>query len=251
VTVDPRAATGFGRDVEAYERGRPTYAPAALDHLAREFGLGGESTVLDLAAGTGKLTRSLITRAGRVIAVEPSGAMRAELRRQVPAAEIRDGTAETIPLDDASVDAVFVGQAFHWFRASEALDEIARVLRPGGELALLWNHARWDAPWVERFKALVDPPRVAAGSFPSDHWKEALEQDDRFGPRHDTEFTHVHRVGIDDFLALVGSWSWIANLPDGERSGLLDEVRALVDRQAVLELPYVTEVYSCRTRRTR
>jgi SAM-dependent methyltransferase len=247
MTVDPRAATGFGRDAEAYERGRPTYAPAAIDHLAREFGLSAASTVLDLAAGTGKLTRSLIPRAGRVIAVEPSPAMRAELRRQVPAADILEGSAEAIPLEDASLDAVFVGQAFHWFRAAEALEEIARVLRPGGGLALLWNHARWKMRWLERFKALVDPPRAAAGEFPSDDWKEALERDNRFGPRSDAEFPHVHRVGIDDFLALVGSWSWIANLERAERSTLLDEVRVLTGEQPVLELDYVTEVYSCKT----
>jgi SAM-dependent methyltransferase len=179
--------------------------------------------------------------------------MRAELSKQLPTVDIRDGAAEAIPLDDATLDAVFVGQAFHWFRATEALAEIARVLRPGGGLALLWNQARWDEPWAERLKGLVDPPRLAAGAFPSgdDHWKEALERSDRFGPRQDAHFTHVHRVAVEDFLALIASWSWIANLPHHERKDLLAEVRELVGGQAVLELPYATEVYSCRTRRTR
>jgi SAM-dependent methyltransferase len=116
VSVDPRAATGFGSRVEAYERGRPQYPPEAIELLAGEFGLTHDSTVLDLAAGTGKLTRQLIAVSGRVIAVEPSAAMRAQFSAQVPDVEVLDGTAEHIPLSDASVNAVFVGQAFHWFR---------------------------------------------------------------------------------------------------------------------------------------
>ncbi len=253
MSIDPRAATGFASNAGGYEQGRPQYPPAAIEELAREFGLTQESTVLDLAAGTGKLTRQLVPLAGRVIAVEPSPAMRAELGAQVTEAEVLDGTAEAIPLEDATVDAVLVAQAFHWFRAPEALAEIARVLRPGGGLALIWNQARWTGPWVERFKALVEPSQRAAGIFPSgdEHWKEVLARDGRFGPRHDAHYTHVHSTRLEDFLALVASWSWIANLPDGERADILAQARELVDDQAVLELAYATEVYSCRTSRTR
>jgi SAM-dependent methyltransferase len=164
----------------------------------------------------------------------------------VPQIEILGGTAEAIPLPDASLDAVFVGQAFHWFRASEALAEIARVLKPGGGLALLWNRARWEGPWVEPFQALVEPPRVAAGEFPSS--EDVLPQSPHFGPWQQDQFGHVHRIRLEDFLALVSSWSWIANLPDEERGDLLAEARELVRDQPVLELPYATEVYwSCRT----
>jgi SAM-dependent methyltransferase len=257
MSVDPRAATGFaGGSVEAYERGRPTYPEEAIDHLVREFGLSPGATVLDLAAGTGKLTRQLVPRVDHVIAVEPSPAMRGELQRQVPAADVRDGTAEAIPFDDATVDAVFVAQAFHWFRAEQALAEIARVLRPGRGLALVWNQARWsDAgpPWLGRLRELVEPRRVAAGPFPAgeDSWKEALERDARFSPVQDALFHHVHRLDVEDFVALIASWSWIANLPDPERAGLLDEIRRLAGAATVLELPYATEVYSCRTLRTR
>jgi SAM-dependent methyltransferase len=247
VSIDPRAATGFGSRVEAYERGRPQYPPDAINGLAREFRLTQDSsTVLDLAAGTGKLTRQLIPIAGRVIAVEPSAAMRAELAHQVPAAEIREGTAEDIPLQDASAAAVFVGQAFHWFRPAEAFAEIARVLTPGGGLALLWNRAQWQAPWAERFQALVDPPRVAAGEFPSG--EEMLARSPQFEAWQEGHYRHVHRIGIEDFIALVSSWSWIANLPDDERGELLAEVRDLVRGTDVLELAYATEVYWTRRR---
>jgi SAM-dependent methyltransferase len=248
VTVDPRAATGFARDAAAYERGRPQYPPEAIEQLAREFALTEASTVLDLAAGTGKLTRQLVPLASHVVAVEPSPAMLAELRKRVPEADAREGTAEAIPLDDATVDAVFVGQAFHWFSAGEAFEEIARVLRPGGGLALIWNQARWteaELPWLGRFSALLEPRRIAAGPFPAgdDRWKEALDRSHGFGPRHDALFTHSHRIAVDDFLALVSSWSWIANLPSDERSELLARVRDLAGADALLELPYVTEVF--------
>jgi SAM-dependent methyltransferase len=247
--VDPRAATGFGSRVEAYERGRPQYPPEVIQRLAREFGLTHHSTVLDLAAGTGKLTRQLIPVAGRVVAVEPSAAMRAQFSAQVPDVEVFDGTAEHIPLSDAAVNAVFVGQAFHWFRPAEAFAEIARVLTPGGGLALLWNRARWEGSWVEPFQALVEPPRIAAGEFPSGN--AMLRQSPQFESWREAHFSHVHRIGLEDFIALVSSWSWIANLPDDERAELLTEVRELVGDQVVLELAYATEVYSCRTSRTR
>lgn len=248
MTVDPRAASGFGGSVEAYERGRPQYPPEAIDRLSAEFGLTEHSHVLDLAAGTGKLTRALVPRVGQLIAVEPSPAMLAQLRRQVPAADARPGTAEAIPLPDGAIEAVFVGQAFHWFQPAQAFDEIARVLVPGGGLALLWNQGHWteaELPWVKRFGALVEPRRIAAGPFPAgdEQWKPVLEQSDRFEPLSQAEFSHVHRIGIEDFVALVASWSWIANLPDQERSDLLGEVRQLAGQDAVLELPYVTEVY--------
>ena len=115
--VDPRAASGFAGTAGSYERGRPSYAVAAVERAVRELGLGPTSTVIDLAAGTGKLTRLL---PGRVVAVDPSASMLATLREQLPSVETRAGAAEEIPAADGSVDAVFVGQAFHWFRAAEA-----------------------------------------------------------------------------------------------------------------------------------
>ena len=247
MTIDPRAASGFGEgaSVSAYERGRPGYAPEAVGHLARELDLTQRSTVLDLAAGTGKLTRSLTPTAGRVIAVEPSPAMLSELRRQLPAIESRAGTVEAIPLADASVDAVTVGQAFHWFHATRAFEEIARVLRPGGGLGLVWNHEQWDLPWVDEFRALTQPHRRAAGPFPAEGetWRDALKRSGLFAPLQSAEFAHVHHVPPDAFVALVASWSWIANLPDEQRAGLLEQVGALASDRPQLSLRYRTEVH--------
>jgi SAM-dependent methyltransferase len=214
--------------------------------VARVLGLGPGSTVVDLAAGTGKLTRLLVGHAARLIAVDPSETMLAALHERLPSVEARAGTAEAIPLPDSSAHAVFAGQAFHWFRAEEACREIARVLVPGGGVALLWNRARWrDAghAWLPALNALLAPYRQAAGEFPSgdNRWRRAFEA--RFEPLACEEYDHVHRVGPDDLVALVGSWSWIANVPQPERGDVLARVRTLVADTPEIALPYRTEVF--------
>jgi SAM-dependent methyltransferase len=250
MTVDPRAESGFG-SAEAYERGRPTYPPEAIERLARELGLTTQSTVLDLAAGTGKLTRSLVRHAGRVIAVEPSASMIGVLRERLPEVDAREGTAEAIPVEDGAVDAVFVGQGFHWFRTAEAATEIARVLVPGGGLAMLWNRADWtdgDLPWYSAFVELTRPYRVAAGEFPGDRWPEELERTGRFEPVRSDEVAWVDITDPDAFMANVASWSWIASLPGPERIGYLTRVRELMGDQRELRLRYRTEVHRTRRR---
>jgi SAM-dependent methyltransferase len=146
------AATGFAISAEAYESGRPGYPPGALEPLA----LSDDLVVLDLAAGSGKLTRLLAASGAEVIAVEPVAEMRALLP---PGVQALDGTAERIPVRDAAVDLVTVAQAFHWFDGDAALAEIHRVLRAGARLALLWNRRVEDAPINRAIDELVDPYR--------------------------------------------------------------------------------------------
>ena len=141
---DAQFGTAFGAVARDYERGRPGYPPEAIDAITRGLHLERGSVVVDLAAGTGKLTRELIERFHRVIAIEPLVEMRARLARTTPRAEALEGTAEHLPLPDASANAVLVAQAFHWFDGRRALGEIARVLRPGGGLGLLWNTTPWE-----------------------------------------------------------------------------------------------------------
>jgi ubiquinone/menaquinone biosynthesis C-methylase UbiE len=251
MSVDPRAATGFASAVDAYERGRPSYPPQAIEDLVRELGLTRTSTVLDLAAGTGKLTAGLVPLVGRVVAVEPSPPMLATLRRRLPDVTAKAGTAEAIPLADGSVDAVFVGEAFHWFRTEETCREIARVLVPGGGLALLWNRARWDEaelPWLPAFEALLTPYRLAAGPFPADEWKAALERTGRFAPLSEAWVEDVRRDTTDGVVALVASWSWIVNLDDEERAKVLAAVRDVVGERSDLRLRYCTEIHWTRRR---
>jgi SAM-dependent methyltransferase len=159
VTIDP-AAQSFASVAGVYERARPEYPEAAVDWLASRLDLGPGRTVVDLAAGTGKLTRMLVPTRARVIAVEPVPEMLAELRRAAPEAQALQGTAEAIPLPDAGADAVTVAQAFHWFDPPRALREIARVLRPGGRLGLIWNTLRRGA----RGRAAIRPPRARAAA---------------------------------------------------------------------------------------
>src|SRR3954451_17341334 len=140
-------ARSFGAVAAAYAEHRPGYPAAALDWALAPIGGSGTGTLLDLGAGTGKLTTTLLGR-GTVIAVEPDPAMLAELRRLLPDVDAREGSAESIPLRTGGVDAVLVGQAWHWFDTGRALPELARVLRPGGVLAALWNVDDHEVEWV-------------------------------------------------------------------------------------------------------
>jgi SAM-dependent methyltransferase len=162
--------------------------------------------------------------------------------------DARAGTAEAIPSPDGSVDAVFVGQAFHWFRTAEACREIARVLSAGGGLGLLWNRARrteTDLPWLALFDALVKPHRRAAGPSPAegDLWRLVLDATGLFARLSCVEVDSVQRLSADGFVALVASWSWTANLPDYERVALLRHVRELAGGRPRLTRRYRTEIY--------
>lgn len=253
VAVDPRAVTGFGSSAAAYDRARPSYPDAAVARVTGELGVGKESVVLDLAAGTGKLTRALERVACRVIAVEPSGEMRALLSRSASGVQVLAGTAESLPVPDGSIDAVLVGEAFHWFRTAEAGVEIARVLRPAGGLGLLWNRPNWSEeanPWLPAMRELLDPYREAAGPWPGarGHWEPVLADTGRFDPPVRGEVENLQRLSADDFVVLVSSWSWIANLRRSERGAVLARVRGLVGSQAEIALHYVTETYTMRRR---
>lgn len=234
-------ARSFDRAAEDYERGRPGYAEAALDELA----LPADAHVLDLAAGTGKLTRQLVRRFARVVAVEPLDGMRAALERAVPEAEALRGNAEDIPLADGEVDAAFVGEAFHWFAGPVALDELARVLRPAGTLAILFNVG--DGPFEPELppafwetyeaRALQKSPAQTVGSG---IWREAFPGP--FEPLREASFPNPLRLDRDGVLAHVASWSTVAALPDAERDALLEELRRLAPPGEYLK-PLRTDLY--------
>jgi SAM-dependent methyltransferase len=243
------AAQGFPGAAASYEAGRPTYPPKAVARLAHELHLGVGRTVLDLAAGTGKLTALLVGTGSGVVAVEPVAEMRAVLEAALPGVRALPGTAEAIPLASGSVDAVTAGQAFHWFRGGEALAEIHRVVGPGGGLGLLWNVRDTSVPWVARLSELMEPHRGAAPSYRSGAWREAFERTALFGKLHQASFEHAHRLSPDGVVARVASVSFVAALPEAEREALLADVRELLTTDPTtggreeLELPYRTDAY--------
>src|SRR4051812_47878767 len=180
----------------------------------------------------GKLTRGLVGRFGRVIAVEPLEGMLAQLRQSLPEVEAHVGRAEEIPLEDGLADAVFCGQAFHWFANSEALAEIARVLRPGGGLALIWNISPWETregPWFAALDDLLEGSRAdlsVVRRHGSGVWREAFESDELFEELRGDGFEHSHRLTRESFVATMKSRSYIATLADAERDEILDAIEA-------------------------
>jgi ubiquinone/menaquinone biosynthesis C-methylase UbiE len=245
------AARGFELAPKPYELGRPVYPQAAVDKLAAELGISSGARVLDLAAGTGKLTRALEPTGADLVAVEPVAAMRAALAATLPEVEALAGTAEAIPLPDRSVDAVVVGQAFHWFDGDAALAEIHRVLRPGGRLGLIWNVKDESVDWIEKLGDIMesyrgDAPRVASGA-----WKAAFERSHLFTPLERARFSFVHEAGFAAVIARVTSVSFIAKLPPEEFELVVERVRTLLGThpetrgRTVFPIPYRTGVYWC------
>lgn len=234
--LDERQRQGrkFGAAAEEYERGRPGWPPAAVAAVTAGLGLTSAATVLDLAAGTGKLTRLLAARFARVIAVEPLAPMRRVLAEQLPGVEVRDGTAEQLPVGEAEVDAVFVAEAFHWFDGARALAEAARVLRPGGGIALLWNRPAGPLePELPPGAREAIRAAIAAGGPPGgEHlrhgqWREAFVGS-AFEPPHEAEAVHEQVRDGASLIANVMSISSIAGLPAAERERLRARLTELV-----------------------
>jgi ubiquinone/menaquinone biosynthesis C-methylase UbiE len=246
-------ARSFDAAAAAYERGRPGWPVEALEIVARRLGLGRDAAVLDLAAGTGKLTRLLATRFATVTAVEPLDGMRKVLEAEVPAARALAGTAEAIPLPAASVDAVFVAEAIHWFDPERATAEIARVLRPGGGAAVLYNRHEWreDAqnPWIAAVEEVLQRHRLPADDVdPHDEtrWRAALGA---IGPLHDDVVEqNAHRLDREGLVAMYASFSSIAGLPPDRREVAIVAVRAVLREHGVdeAELVYRTEITTVR-----
>jgi SAM-dependent methyltransferase len=210
--------------------------------LAERLDLRPGRVVVDAGAGTGKLTRALVGTGARVVAVEPLAEMRRVLVEVVPQAEALNGTAEDLPLETASADAITAGAAFHWFDVPRALAEFARVLRPGGGLGLVWNIRDPAARIHQELDALLEPhgaPAWQGRSFPAaEHFPQG-----EFGPLERAEFTHEQRFDADGLVDRIASISFVAVLPDDERAELLAQVRALGERyDAPFPFPYRTEV---------
>jgi len=238
--TDPRRerSLSFGSQAAAYERGRPSYPPEAVDWLLAPTDTWAARDVLDLGAGTGKLTTRLVERGLTVIAVDPIAEMLEMLRTALPDTPALLGSAEQIPLPDNAVDAVLVAQAWHWFDQEQAVAEIARVLRPGGRLGVLWNTRDERSGWVKDFGRIV--------GLEHDRDNATVDLPEPFTDiaTHQVEWTnYITREALIDYVA---SRSYCITSPAEVRTRTLDEVRELLvshpslANATGLAMPYIT-----------
>ncbi|HSJ51026.1 MAG TPA: class I SAM-dependent methyltransferase [Actinomycetota bacterium] len=252
--IHDAAARGFEAAVERYERGRPGYPDDAVTYLVDRLGIGEGSDLIELGAGTGKLTELLVHTGARIVAIEPVDGMRRALERNVPTARVLGGTAEAIPLPHASADAAVAAQSFHWFDGDLALAEIHRVLRPEGRLGLVWNVRDEASDWSERLTAILDRLAGDGPRYRTLRWRAAFEETTLFGPLHRQVSYHLHQVTREAFLDRVLSVSYVASAPEPDRRRVVEEVAQLLDEDPELAgrkeivVPYRTDVYWCARR---
>jgi SAM-dependent methyltransferase len=240
VEETPRRLT-FGAHADAYERARPEWPAAA----ARWFVPDDAQLVVELGAGTGKLTRALAGLGVRVTAVEPDPRMLSVLR--AGGLDGMPGSAEEIPFEAGEADVVVAGSSLHWFDLERALPEIQRVLRPGGRLAFGWNHRDIDDPVGARVQELISASRTgAAAGWRTREWDGAVTAGGLFGDVESAKFPHVHEFPRDAIADHLLSYSGVAALPAGERERLVAAaVEELGDRDPV-RLPFVVDGYRAR-----
>jgi SAM-dependent methyltransferase len=245
-----RRGSSFGSVAQAYAEYRPDYPADAVRWCTAPAGDIGSLRVLDLGAGTGKLTALLARLGADVTAVEPDEAMLTELRRQSPAVRALAGSAEAIPLPDGAVDAVLCGQALHWFNLERALPEIARVLVPGGTLGGLWNSDDDRVNWVaglQEAAAGAASPSLSRRRSEAASWGPAQFGRALFTPTERAEFPNSQRLTADSLVSLIGTHSQVLVMEPGDRDPLIAKIRAyLASRPETadgeFDLPMVTSV---------
>ncbi|HEX3981972.1 MAG TPA: class I SAM-dependent methyltransferase [Acidimicrobiales bacterium] len=246
--VDAGARTRLGRagfetGSDVYERARPGYPPEAVDYLATTVGLAPGCRSLDVAAGTGKLTRQLRAYGAACIALEPSPSMREVFATVVPDVPVVGATAENLPVASANVDVVVVAQAFHWFDAPVALAEVARVLRPGGWLALIWNERDETDPMVDELVRISKWDQSAPYPVGMD-FSTVVDRCGGFDPVRRTKFPFVQSLDLATFVDQVATRSYIRVLPESERADLLDRVESFGAAQPQpIAMPYITDLF--------
>ncbi len=228
----------FGEASAAYERGRPEYPAEMVDWLLADS----PARVVDLGAGTGKLTRALVDRAETVVAVEPDPGMRRALSELLPGTSVLAGTGEDLPLRDGYADAIVAGQAWHWVDPVRAVPEVARVLRPGGVLGLIWNDRDERDPWIRALSALLHE----YGTSPDADYTPIVGPP--FGPLDTAEVAWTHHVSVSAAIDMITSRSYVIALPPERRTELVGRLRVLADEATdretgLVPVPYVTRGY--------
>ena len=243
------AAAGFSNPGD-YEAARPSYPPDAVAWFVEHLRIAPGATVVDLAAGTGKLTRLLVPAGAYLIAAEPVAGMRATFREVLPNVPIIATTAEQLPFRDGSLDAVTIAQAFHWFDEDRAIAALARAVRVGGRVGLVWNARDRSVPWVNDVWAIMDRVEKRAPWRDHENWRDsALRDRPGFGPLNAAEFRHEQTVTPAAMVQRVASVSHVAVLPHAEREAVLEEVRNVLRSDPAtrgrdeLQVPYRVDCY--------
>ncbi len=244
MSMHEAAELGFERGAAAYERGRPAYPREAIDSLIGRLGLAPGRAVVDVGAGTGKLTRELLPSGAEVVAVEPVAAMRSVLAREAARARVMDGTAEALPLRDGTVDAIVAAQAFHWFDGPRALAEFHRALRPDGRLGLIWNRRVLEQSLHQAIDAIIEPYRRGTPSHRSGAWQDALQSSELFAPVGEVTLPFEQSVNREQFVDRVVSISFIAALGETDRRRVIDGLGRVAPASGEqVSLRYVTEIF--------
>jgi ubiquinone/menaquinone biosynthesis C-methylase UbiE len=237
------AAEGFGNPAD-YEAARPGYPIEAIAWFTDALGLAPGRRVCELAAGTGKFTRLLTTVVPKIWAVEPVAGMRATFRTVFPSLPLLAATAEAMPFADASLDVVLAAQAWHWFDFDRAAAEMARIVRTGGGVGMVWNARDRSIEWVDEIWTIMDRVEKRAPWRDHENWRESARRLPRFGEMDAAEFSHRQSLTPAQVEQRVASVSHVAVLPPDERAAVLAEVRAVLDGhdetrgRATVELPY-------------
>lgn len=252
MTVHASAAQGYKSVAETYVAGRPDYPDAARAWLRDTLALAPGKKVMDVGAGTGKFLPYLRETGAKVLALEPVDGMRARLTRDNPDVEVFAGTADRIPLPDASLDAIVCAQAFHWFATPETVAAFARVLKPGGRLGMIWNVRDESVDWVAAITAITDPYEAGTPRYKSFAWRKVFPADG-FAELPEIAADNPH-IGTADqtIIARTLSVSFIAALPEAEQRKIEARLRELIAAtpalagQATIAFPYITRMYSFR-----
>jgi SAM-dependent methyltransferase len=252
MAVHDVAQRGFDSGADAYERARPSYPPDAVAWIVEHTQVVPGHRICDLAAGTGIFTRLLVPSGAQLLAVEPVDGMRGVLRRVAPSVPALAATAEALPFAPGALDGVTVAQAFHWFDADRAFAELARVIRPGGRVGLLWNARDRSVDWVDQVWGIMDRVEKRAPWRDHERWSDAALGDRHgFGPLHEGTFHHEQHLTPTDVVVRFESVSHVAVLPDAERAEVLDEFRHLLAThpqtagRTELAIPYRVDAYWC------
>lgn len=254
-TIHPAAQQGFSAAAQFYQQVRPSYPTELLDWLRQDLGFTEDAHLVDLGAGTGKFLPTLLALTPHVYAVEPIDAMREQLQQHYPQVQAFAGQSHNMPLPATAADAVFCAQAFHWFSNIESLTEIHRVLKPQGQLLLIWNQRDERCPWVKEIADFLLSYEQDTPRFHSQKWQQAFVGQDLFEATDLKTFTHQHSGSVEQVVSKrLLSTSFIAAMPEAQQQEMKAHFEQRVwahtglGPQDQIDFPYITYAYHYRKR---